>query len=253
MVAGGLLRQSDNTILRDAGNYWDDLTASAFHSNSHWKGSDGIPDEIWSRLGEKHVQLFREHLLRKRTFTSCKRILEWGCGGGANAVHFASQTGEFIGVDVSQYSLVECSERLSEIGFSTFIPVHIDIAKPEVAMREYLGTCDLFLCTYVFELFPGRDYGERILRLAHALLRPGGVALIQIKYQTHERRTRSRRWKYASNLANMTTYSIEEFWEMADNAGFAPSWISLRLKDTLVNDERYAYYLLDKPEAELLA
>lgn len=87
--------------------------------------------------------------------------------------------------------------------------------------------------------------------IAHRLLRPGGVALIQIKYETKESRTKPRRWGYRANLANMTTYPIDRFWELAAEVGFKPKALKLQPKQPLVNDERYAYFLLERPRAQL--
>jgi hypothetical protein len=74
----------------------------------------------------------------------------------------------------------------------------------------------------------------------------GSIALIQIKYETHESRTKAPRWGYCTNLANMTTYPIDRFWELAVEAGFRPKAVSLQPKQPLINDERYAYFLLEK-------
>ena len=246
LAQAGIWRDSQDTLVRDASDYWDDPASKQFTKNSHWCRDTGITDETWGELGKPHLLLFQKHLNHRRTEGVLDRIIEWGCGGGANAIHFVSHTRDFVGVDVSSASLVECKLRLEQKGFHNFSPVHIDLVEPEKAVLHLLGTCDMLLCTYVFELLPSPEYGTRILKLAYELLRPGGFALIQIKYQTHERRTRPRRWMYQRNLANMTTYPIDAFWESAEQIGFIPSSISLLPKDPLVDDERYAYFLLDK-------
>ena len=176
-----------------------------------------------------------------------KRVVEWGCGGGANAVHFAREAEQFVGVDVSQASLDECGRQLNGEGLGDrWTPVLADVENPEAAAAR-IEPCDLFLCVYVFELIPGPEYGERLLRIARDRLHPGGMALVQIKYATDDWRTRPRRWAYKLNLANTTTFRIEAFWQLAENCGLTPRAVTLVPEDRLVGDERYAYFLLMKP------
>ncbi len=43
----------------------------------------------------------------------------------------------------------------------------------------------------------------------------------------------------------MTTYRIEEFWELTQRCGFVPETIELVPRNEL--DQRYAYFLLSRP------
>lgn len=95
------------------------------------------------------------------------------------------------------------------------------------------------------ELIPTPEYGERLLRIAHRMLRPGGVALIQIKYSNGRWATRPRRRSYRSGVAEMTTYRIDEFWQLAQTCGFVAETVELVPRNEL--DERYAYFLLRRP------
>jgi SAM-dependent methyltransferase len=237
---------SDLSLAHEAQKYWEDPAQTAFQSNSHWKGSGGLREEVWSELGRPHVQLLQEYMKIRGQSAPLERIIEWGCGGGANAVHFAPLAKSFVGVDVSSASLDECENVLRSVGQDNFSRLLVDVSEPEKSAEDLIATADVFLCTYVFELLPSQEYGQRILDLAYKLLRPGGFAIIQIKYQTHERRTQSRKWGYRRNLANMTTYPIDDFWRRAEAAAFTPRYVSLRPKDNLVDDERYAYFILEK-------
>ncbi|CAD7023076.1 class I SAM-dependent methyltransferase [Pseudorhizobium endolithicum] len=242
----GLWKESEQALIRSASSYWEDPTANHFATNSHWCRDVGIESTVWNQLGKPHLAILQRHMKAIGKECERERILEWGCGGGANAIHFASSAKEFVGADVSRASLAECKSQLEQRGHANFSLIHIDIAEPEQAVRHLLGTCDVFLCTYVFELLPSPEYGTRVLKLAYELLQPGGCAIIQIKYQTHDRRTQPRRWLYQRNLANMTTYPIDEFWQIASRVGFSPAFVTLLPKDLLVEDERYAYFVLDK-------
>lgn len=240
-------RQPAAKIVGDSQSYWEDAHGSSFRENSHWQGQDGLSRDVWLKLGEGHRALFDEFLPLTGLSGPIERIVEWGSGGGANAIHFAKDTRQYIGVDVSQASLDECGRVVRESGADNFVPVLIPVAEPEVALDQIPGPCDLFLCIYVFELIPTPEYGRRIMEIAHRLLRPGGVAMIQIKYATTDSRTRPRRWGYRFNVASMTTYPIDQFWELAETVGFRPKAVVLEPKQPLVNEQRYAYYFLERP------
>lgn len=239
-------RQSEDKIIEESAIFWNSTDGSRFRSHSHWLGDDGLSTEVWLELGKEHRSLFERFLKLTNLETPLKRVVEWGCGGGANAIHFAKLAVQFIGVDVSEDSLSQCDKVLKDAGISNFLPVHVNLAKPEEAIERIQGPCDFFLCTYVFELLPSQAYGKRLLDIAFKLLSPGGFAMIQIKYSTTEARTKSRMWGYKYNVANMTTFPIDCFWELSKEAGFEPLALTLLPRQELVGDERYAYFFLSR-------
>ncbi len=198
-------RQSENSLIEQSSQFWDRTNDSSFASNSHWCGEDAISESAWLELGKQHVVLFERFLRSKEWGVPLGRVVEWGCGGGANAIHFAKLADEFIGVEVSQASLLQCERVLREAGLKNFHPVLVPLANPEEALARISKPCDFFLCTYVFELVPSPEYGRRLIALAFQMLRPGGCAMIQIKYSTSDVRTKSRAWGYRFHAANMTT------------------------------------------------
>jgi 2-polyprenyl-3-methyl-5-hydroxy-6-metoxy-1,4-benzoquinol methylase len=237
-------RQSQAKITRDAQRYWNNTSGNDYASNSHWRGQRGLRDEVWSAIGKGHLDLFERFLRLTDLGPPFQRIIEWGCGGGANAIQFAKLTSEFIGVDISQASLEECAKVLAAEGCDHFQPVLMEVDDPESVLERVAGPCDVFLCLYVFEVLPSPAYGKRLLEIALKLLRLGGVAMIQMKYQTHEARTRSRGWGYRTQLCSMTSYPIDRFWELTQEVGFTPLAVHLVPIEPLVHDERYAYFLL---------
>src|SRR6266849_6674009 len=244
------LNRSENKLISDSQSYWNNLSDRSRNQNSHWRGVGIFADDSrWLSLGHGHLELYEEFARALNLRHSPKRIVEWGCGGGMNAVHFAPLCLEFYGVDISSASLEECGRQLIAAGFSNFTPVLIDAADPEAAVSRVGGPCDLLISTYVFELLPTPEYGIRVLRVAHELLAPGGIGMIQMKYSEANRTTASRRWAYAKNLAWNATYRIEEFWEAAEQCGFTPKMVTLLPKQPLVNDRNYAYFLLVKAGA----
>lgn len=240
-------RQSEDRIVQQSGEFWHDTDAAQFRAYSHWKGENGIADSTFLELGRQHLNLFDRFRAAVQLDGPLGRMVEWGCGGGSNAIHFAPRVREFVGVDVSQATLDECQRTLREAGIEHFTPVLIDVATPESALQSIREPCDLFLCTYVMELVPTPEYGLLVVDIALKLLRPGGVAIIQIKYSTTDTTTQPRRWGYKLNAANMTTYPIDRFWELARSVGFEPIAITLQPRQDLIGDERYAYFVLRRP------
>lgn len=242
-------RQSESKLIADSDAFWKDATAQQFKAYSHWQGDAGINSDAWSELGRQHLQIFQDYRHHLHPITPADQplpcIVEWGCGGGSNAIHFARHTHAFIGADVSQPTLDECDRAMRTAGLNNLTKVLIDVANPERAANS-IPPADLFLCTYVMELVPTPEYGKRVVAIAHQILRPGGLAIIQIKYATTHAKTQPRRWGYRHNAANMTTYPIDEFWLLTQAQGFNPLAITLKPHQSLIGDERYAYFILKK-------
>jgi SAM-dependent methyltransferase len=242
------LKQSASQRLDDADEYWSEAGTEKWRSDSHWRGASAFgSDDDWLAVGADHVELTRRLAPGVLDRDPAPRILEWGVGGGANAVHFAPLAAEFIAVDIVQKSLDESGRQVRATCDTSYRPMLADIAHPEGIAADNLGVCDLFLCFYVLELVPSEEYGLRLVRIAQRLLSPGGVAIVQIKYSTADRRTRSHSRRYRRNLGSMTSYAIDEFWVAAERCGFAPRTVALVPKNRL--DERYAYFALEKPSS----
>ena len=111
---------------------------------------------------------------------------------------------------------------------------------PSPRSEQWREPVDVFLSLYVFETIPSPEYGRRRLRVAAQMLRPGGMALIQIKYETAKATTASKRYSYRRHYASMTTYPIDQFWQIADDQGLQPHLIQLKPVQPLVSDRRYA-------------
>ncbi|MFE7394482.1 class I SAM-dependent methyltransferase [Streptomyces sp. NPDC057582] len=245
VLAGLGLSPSESKISADAQQYWAQPGGQTWESNSHWRAAPGFDStDLWSQIGKKHLELFDKGARMVEFGRPWDRVVEWGCGGGANAVLFAPRAKEFVGIDISAETLEECGKQVAAVCDTPFRPVRIDVAEPEEALRQIDGPCDVFLCFYVFELLPTPEYGERVLRIAHLLLAPGGLALVQVKYDDGRWLTKSRGRFRSSALADLTTYPIPVFWTLAAECGFTPEMIHLVPKNEL--DERYAYFLLRK-------
>ncbi len=168
------LSESDETVQRDADRYWNGAAGANLNELAHWRGA-GIweNEQRWLAIGETHLALAESLSRAAPAPLSLDRVIEWGSGGGANAAVFSQRCRRFYGVDIAEANLAECERVLHSRGFSGFRPVKIDVAEPEAVLSFVDEACDLFLCTYVFELIPSKRYGEQLLRLAHRLVRRG--------------------------------------------------------------------------------
>ena len=240
--------ENENKLATDNHEYWNkDYSDSNLAQDAHWKHNGKFNDIYrWQSLGKEHLDLILKYASPLNIQFPVKQIVEWGCGGGANAVHFAPLTEKFIGIDITPDSLAECKKQILNHGYNNFHPVQINATFPEAIYEQKIKGVDLFLCTYVYELFPSPDYGLNILKIAYKILRNGGIAFIQIRYCDNRKGLRPKRWGYKLQPYSMTTYTLEEFWENSKNQGFEPSGIFLKPYQPLVNDNFYAYYFLKK-------
>jgi len=169
-----------------------------------------------------------------------QNMLEWGPGGGANAVHFAKEFERFYAVDISDENLRECQIQIEKINYNHFIPIHIDINNPEYVKKFIDRSIDLFLSTAVYQHFPSKEYGVKITKLAFELLCDQGLALIQIRYDNDTKKYKPKKNKYGKNAIYFTSYKIEEFLNIVRNIGFDPVLVKLK------PEANYAYYFLVK-------
>lgn len=245
--------ESDEALAKSAGEYWNGdatLPGVDLRDHSHWRGAGTwSDDERWWALGRAHLDLVDRFARLAGGGPSFEVIVEWGSGGGANAVHLAPRSRRFYGIEVSQSNLVECGRVLREQGFEGFRPVLIPSEYPERALDAVAEPADFFLCTYVFELLPGTTYGLRVLQIAERLLRSGGAALIQIRYDDGTPLRAPKRRDYFTNAVHFTSYPLHTFWLEAERAGFVPEAVQLiptrgRYPHT---GGQYAYFFLRKP------
>ena len=230
--------QNSEQIAADAEAYWTSGQGTRWAADSHWRG--GLPENDWWAIGQEHWALWQTFARAAGVVDPLQRIVDWGCGGGANAVAFAPHCAEYVGADVAPVTVQECERQVREVCDTPFRGVVIDPTRPEGGIQS-IGNCDLFICFYVLELVPTPEYGQRILRIASHLLQPNGHAVIQIKYRTGWRTaSRGRRYK-SSTAASMTSYRIDEFWSQATMCGLQPELLRLVPRNAL--DERYAYFL----------
>jgi len=241
-LQGLMLTQSEKQRAGDAAHFWSESEQDeTIQGLSHWRGAGRYSDDrVWLAIGEEHLKQFEtlQYLTKKGPIDS---MIEWGPGGGSNAVAFSSTVSKFYGVDISQANLDECKRQLSAAGFSGFHPVLVDpsdLSKVKSTCKSSIDPVDFFLSVAVFQHFPSKEFGLDVLSVARSQLKPDGIALIQTRYDDGTRRTRSKTANYRHNAIFFTSYGIEEFWDAAVARGFKP------LAVILVPGVCYAYYFL---------
>jgi len=211
-------------LTEEAGRYWRQSEVRPWVQDmSHWRGRGRWADDsAWKNVGAKHLELYRRLCVLSSRETPVRSMLEWGPGGGANAVAFAAEVARFYGVDISPANLRECRQQLDAINYEDFRPIEIDANAPEQCLNSIDDPVDFVLCTAVFQHFPGKSYGERVMRVFHRALADDGIALVQTRYDDGSEALRSKNTDYAKNVVAFTSYRVEEFWQIAEQAGFEP-------------------------------
>ncbi len=149
-------KESESKLAADNQDYWNrDYSDSILAQDAHWKDKGMFENhQRWYSLGKEHLELVFTYNSMLNLRFPINKIVEWGCGGGANSIHFAPITKEFIGIDVTKESLDECNKQVLACGQNNFKPVLVNALSPESILKEGISNVDLFMCTYVYELFP---------------------------------------------------------------------------------------------------
>lgn len=231
-----------HSIATDAGRFWSQSSERPWIRDlSHWRGRGRwADDQLWSAMGRHHLAMFQELRRLARHTTPVRTMLEWGPGGGPNAVAFVHSVERFYGVDISPANLAECGRQLQSTAAAKWNPILIDPATPASCLEQISHPIDFFLSTAVFQHFPGKAYGIEVMRIAQRLLASPGLALIQIRYDDGSDALRPKESDYAKNAVTFTSYRIDEFWQIAADTGFVP------LSVTLSPTDCYATYWLCK-------
>ena len=240
------LERSEDESIRDSERFWTDSENGDLKTIMHWRGHGTFSDDLWLGLGRQNFLLFEQAAAWAGIARPLDRIVEWGCGGGMNAVPFARAAAEYCGVDVNSESLRETARQVESEHGGNFISIKIDAGNPEAVSAQIPGHCDLFLSTFVFELLPSPAYGLRVMRIAYDLLRPGGMAIVQIRYHTGPAAVAISRRRYAANWVRRTTFAIDEFWGECSSIGFTPLFVKLMPVLPELDEEHYAYFAMMK-------
>lgn len=232
-----------SSLAQDAQALWSSSAISPVAQDmSHWIGRGRWRNhQAWLENGHFNHRLFertRAHVGIEAA-GPMETMLEWGQGGGSNLVAFARTFSTLYGVDISKPNLVEASHQMdAQASGANFHPVYIDAATPRQAMDTVEGPIDFFLSVAVYQHFPGRDYGFEVNKIAAELVRPGGLALIQIRYNDLSERFPGHDDNYLQNFVEFTSYRLEEFRRHLKQVGFEV------VDMDLLSPTYYAYFML---------
>lgn len=244
--ADDLSTQSHATIEDMAHRFWSaSRSIEVVRELSHW-----LDIEIWKtddrllQYAKSHLDMFVELCEKNsRPLFDMQSMMEWGPGGGANAVVFAPYMKRFVGVDISLPNLEECIRQLAArklLQKTLFSPIIVDISTPETALELLHARVDFFLSTAVYQHFPSMDYGIRVTKIANKALKPGGLAVIQTRLNDGTEAYRSKNEDYVKKYAAFTCYTEAEFTHIAEDCGFEVQGTHHKA------DVRYVFYLLKK-------
>ena len=233
---------SEHRLAADSDRFWNDGSNQSLRGISHWRGTGPFKDNdsLWLETGRFHFELFEKAAAWCGSRDPVGPVVEWGAGGGMNAVHFAPVASTFYAVDINEDSLEECVRQVAAAGHSNVVPVHVSASGPEAALSAIQEPCGLFLSTYVFEALPTPDSGLRILRVAVELLRPGGLGIVHFRYASTVGSLPKGR-DYARNWVRMTTYRMDDLWIECGKMGLEPLFLTLAPEQAQFDETDYGY------------
>lgn len=246
LVRGLTGYREDGARLGEAAQaFWNDLRTPVRRQDAHWRGHGVFADDaVWLGVGRAHVELLERALARRGERLQAPRVVEWGCGGGANAVHFGRDASVFYGVDLSAESLSECARQMAAEGLGCFVPVQVEANRPRDALARIEAPVDLFLCLYVIELLPTEAHALEVMDIAAELLRPGGWALVHIRRAKPGRG--SRPWDYAGNMAMNVRFTVDAFGRACSERGLEVRHVETRDEVPELNERDYVYFVLQR-------
>jgi SAM-dependent methyltransferase len=232
--------------MRDAKTFWaqgasDDTLKDLAHWRHVGRWSD---DAAWLEIGKTHYamihQMLSQHSPWQERNYAMLRVVDFGCGGGANALELCRHFGHVYGVDISEPTLTECRRQVDLLGLDNkFIPILIPIDYPEDCLDKIGEKVHIFLSTAVYQHFPSKQYGVRVTELASNMLTHPGFALIQIRYDdADEPRFRPKKRNYCADAVTFMSYRSDEFAAICRNSGFEV------LSSKKVPEVNYDYFFL---------
>ena len=144
-------------------------------------------------------------------------IVEWGCGGGANAVALADECDRYIGIDAVDERRVSFLDACPGAEFAC-----VPMGAPEDA-ESLTASADLFLSTWCFNHFDSVRYGRRVLATAANMLGNGGLLLVQAVVT--DSGDASDAVPYAVRWDRACAWSTPGWLDDLKSAGFAPQRI----------------------------
>lgn len=128
---------------------------------------------------EAHIIRVNNHILEWELGMHGGRIFDFGCGAGAHLRYFADHGYEPYGCDTSPSAIKRCQ---------ALMPAHagnfqVSSVNPNLTATMPAGSLDIFLSNQVLYFLDNAGIKD-VITQAHALLRPGGVAVLSMMAPT---------------------------------------------------------------------
>lgn len=194
---------------------------------SHWRGAaNRWTQAAWTGIGLESLRLMQglQHATQQEgaTYFTPQTFLEWGPGGGSNVYAFLPIVKRAYGIDISQQNLNETARVTEEVDGGTFIPLLL-ADEPETIVGRVQHPIDIFVSTAVFQHFPSREYGGRVLKTVRSMASPRMLGLVQIRFDNGNEKYRPKNLEsYETMHLTATSYGIDEFWRLLTESGFSP-------------------------------
>jgi hypothetical protein len=242
-----MVSDSPVKLLHDNRVYWERAGSDSKISDyAHWKNVGRFKNaKAWSRIGEENFTRYKK-LLKLMGGCGAEKLdsmVEWGVGGGANAVVFGDAVDFFYGIDIARSSLDESRKQMDAIGLGQkYFPLIADKDVVGNILQLSPKGIDFFLSTATYQHFPHVAYAKYVTTSAFKILRPGGLALIQTRYADGSRfyATKTRDYGVGKNAIRFLSFNVNEFALLCEKIGFKV------LMTETVDRINYCYYYLQK-------
>ena len=218
-----------HSIIKDV---WDNGEDETFRAEmSHWLGvgkwSGEAGERVFYDIGAViHADFMQFMRMIGQELPPNPTVIEWGPGGGTNLVAWRTTAARYVGVDISGRNLNEAERvlNLQDGARPAFDKIVLD--GPPSSIEERLPAADVILSTAVFQHFPSKEYGAEVLKVLGRAAKPGAVGFIQMRFDNGARPFLPKSIdEYREKFATATSYKIDEFWNLAVEAGFEPQFV----------------------------
>jgi len=216
-------------IIKDV---WDNAEDETYRAEmSHWLGvgkwAGPGGERAFHNIGSVILADFKQFLrMIDHEMPASPTVIEWGPGGGSNLLAWRDVAAHYVGVDISGRNLNEAERvlNLQEGHKTAFQKVVLEDAPTSI--ESQLPPVDIILSTAVFQHFPSKEYGAEVLKLMARVAKPNALALIQIRFDNGARPFLPKSIdEYKEKFATATSYKLDEFWDLAVEAGFEPQFV----------------------------
>lgn len=226
------MSQSKST-LQAVTSIWNDLSEETRRQElSHWRGvgmwSD---DEKWLLIGKSSLKKLKKlNAYLGKTDDSLKNmtVLEWGTGGGSNAIAFSKVAQKYYGVDISKKNLDEVVRQCKKENIKDyFVPIPLT-GEPKSILNDVKFKIDFFLSTAVFQHFPSKEYGVNVLKTVAQICKQNAFCIIQIRFDNGNPKFSAIKdiTDYQDKYLTATSYELSEFWNIAEKLNFEPHFVA---------------------------